>query len=108
MKFDVIGGKLTVQRSSEEKLPFISRLSRIEGQIRGLRQMIEEDRFCGDVMQQSSAVTAAVREVTLMMVSQQVQAHVEAIGLDGESGTGDSSTKELVDMLRSAYCFQQA
>lgn len=44
----------------EDKKPIITRLNRIEGQIRGLRRMVEEDQFCGDILNQVSAVRAAL------------------------------------------------
>lgn len=48
------------QRSEEEMKKLIHRLNRIEGQIRGIRGMIEQNAYCADILVQSSAVTAAV------------------------------------------------
>jgi CsoR family transcriptional regulator, copper-sensing transcriptional repressor len=62
VKYTVSGGRLYLQRESEEKQPILSRLARIEGQVRGLRQMIENDRYCGEELQQATAITAALRE----------------------------------------------
>ena len=47
--------KLTV-RSIDEKKSLLNRLSRIEGQIRGLKAMVEGDEYCGDILVQTSAV----------------------------------------------------
>ncbi len=47
-------------RSEEQKTKLIHRLNRVEGQIRGIRKMIEEDAYCTDVLTQSAAVGAAV------------------------------------------------
>lgn len=47
-------------RGAEDKKKMINRLSRIEGQIRGLKGMVEEDAYCPDIMLQVSAVTAAL------------------------------------------------
>ena len=47
-------------RSEEEQKKLINRLSRIEGQIRGIRGMIEKDAYCADILTQSAAVSAAV------------------------------------------------
>lgn len=47
-------------RSQEEKTKLTNRLSRIEGQIRGIRKMIEEDQYCPDILTQSAAVSAAI------------------------------------------------
>ena len=46
-------------RSEEERKKLMNRLSRIEGQIRGIRGMIEKDAYCADILVQSAAVTAA-------------------------------------------------
>ena len=47
-------------RTAEEKRKLTNRLSRIEGQIRGIRGMIERDAYCTDILSQASAVSAAV------------------------------------------------
>lgn len=51
----------TKERSAEEKRSLINRLSRIEGQIRGIRGMVERDAYCPDILVQASAVASAVR-----------------------------------------------
>ena len=48
------------ERSEEERRKLMNRLSRIEGQIRGIRGMIEKDAYCADILVQSAAVNAAV------------------------------------------------
>lgn len=48
------------ERSKEEQKKLIHRLNRIEGQIRGIRGMVERDAYCADILIQSSAVTAAL------------------------------------------------
>ena len=50
----------TKERSPEEMNQLLNRLSRIEGQIRGIRGMVEKGAYCTDILTQSSAVTAAV------------------------------------------------
>ena len=50
----------TKERSEEEYKKLIHRLNRIEGQIRGIRSMVEKDAYCTDILVQSAAVTAAV------------------------------------------------
>ena len=47
------------ERSDEEKKKLINRLSRIEGQIRGIRQMVENDAYCVDILTQSAAAKSA-------------------------------------------------
>ena len=48
------------ERHDEEKKKLLNRLSRIEGQIRGIRKMVEEDAYCIDILTQTSAVGSAV------------------------------------------------
>ena len=71
---EIVGDKIQLRRSDEAKRPLVLRLNRIEGQIRGLRGMIEEDRYCLDEIQQITALTAALREVALMIIAEHVTA----------------------------------
>ena len=48
------------ERSEEEVRKLLNRLSRMEGQIRGIRNMLENDAYCNDILIQSAAVTAAM------------------------------------------------
>ncbi len=51
----------TKERSEEERRALINRLNRIEGQIRGIRGMVERDAYCPDILVQASAVSSAIR-----------------------------------------------
>ena len=53
----------TKHRSPEEQKSLTNRLSRIEGQVRGLREMLQKDAYCTDILVQVSAVTAALNEL---------------------------------------------
>ncbi len=72
-----VNGRVCLARTDEERAPLLRRLGRIEGQVRGLRAMVEADRHCLDEIQQIRAVTAALREVGLLIMGQHV-----AAGLD--------------------------
>ncbi len=50
-------------RSTDEKQSLIKRLSRIEGQVRGIKQMIENDRYCDDVLIQISAINKSLKSL---------------------------------------------
>ena len=65
-------GRVELERNDEDRKPIIQRLTRIEGQVRGLRLMVEEDRYCLDELNQISAITAALREVSLIIMGQHV------------------------------------
>ena len=99
MQYDFRDDRLYLQRTAEEKEPLMQRLNRVEGQVRGLRQMIENDRYCGDEVQQASAITAAVREVSLLVISQ----HLEAgVNYAAENGSRKPAVDEMIALLRIA------
>jgi CsoR family transcriptional regulator, copper-sensing transcriptional repressor len=81
---------------SAEKDALIKRLRRIEGQTRGLQKMVEEDRWCPDILQQIAAVTAALDKVALGLAAGHVQ-HCMAMGDDPERR--EEMTDELVQAL---------
>ena len=58
---------------SDDKEAVLRRLRRIEGQVRGLQKMVEEERYCIDVLTQLSAATAALEGVALLLVSDHVR-----------------------------------
>ena len=91
-------GKLYLQRTEDERHPIVARLSRIEGQVRGIRQMIENDRYCGDELQQVNAVMAAMREVAVMITLQHCAAGVNhAIA----SADHEGPVEEMMGLLRT-------
>ena len=99
MNHEFRDGRLLLRRTPEQKAPLLQRLRRIEGQVRGLQQMVEEDRYCLDEVQQANAVTSAMREVALLIIQDHLTAAVEhAVA----SGDGDASIKEMVGVLRAA------
>lgn len=55
-------------RTDEEKKKIIHRLNRISGQVNGVKKMIEEDRYCGDVLTQLSAVEKAVQSLSSVIL----------------------------------------
>ena len=79
--------------------PIVARLARIEGQVRGIRQMIEEDRYCGDEIQQANAVTAAMREVALMIISQHLTEGIKCAALSPDQ---QEPLAEMLGLLRTA------
>ncbi|MBK3399575.1 metal-sensitive transcriptional regulator [Methylobacterium ajmalii] len=77
MDYQYVDGRLHVRRTDEEKKPILQRLKRIEGQVRGLQAMVQEDRYCLDEVQQMNAITAAVREAVLQLISSHLDASVD-------------------------------
>lgn len=73
---------------SEEKAAILKRLRRIEGQVRGIERMVEEDTYCIDVLTQVSAATKALQSVALVLVGDHLNHCVaDAIAEGGEDAT---------------------
>jgi len=93
------GGKKTL-RSPEQKKKLLNRLARIEGQVRGVRRMIEEDVYCADVLTQSAAIASAVdafnREVLRAHIHSCVVRDIRA----GEEGAADELVRTLERLMR--------
>jgi DNA-binding FrmR family transcriptional regulator len=101
MQVEVSGARVLLKRDPEQKQPMLSRLSRIEGQVRGMRQMIEEDRYCGEIIQQSAAIRAALGEVALLCIQDHLEAATEHIGRANDEGR-NTAIADLTNLLRSA------
>ena len=86
----------TKKRTEDEKKAFIHRLNRIEGQIRGIRGMIENDAYCTDVLTQSAAVTAAVNAFSRELLANHIRT---CVAQDIREGN-DEVIDDLLDTLR--------
>ena len=78
------------------------RLGRIEGQVRGLSKMVEEDRYCIDIVTQISAVRAALRRVEEEVLKDHVAHCVEHAIASGNKGEQRRKITELMDVLGRA------
>lgn len=88
--------KSLAEQSKREKEKLVNRLKRIEGQVRGIQKMIEEDRYCVDILIQISAIQAAMKKVGLTLLENHTKGCVrEAI----YSGDGDEAISELLEVL---------
>jgi CsoR family transcriptional regulator, copper-sensing transcriptional repressor len=74
-------------------------LRRIEGQVRGLQKMVEDDRYCIDVVTQIQAVRAALRRVEDEVLADHVSHCVEAAIRSGDEGEQRAKVGELVAVL---------
>jgi len=63
----------------EEKKNLLARLGRIEGQVRGLSRMIENDKYCVDILIQVSAVRSALKKVGLKVIDSHIQGCVRKV-----------------------------
>ena len=72
-----------------------NRLRRIQGQVGGIERMVDEDRYCIDVVTQISAVQAALDQVALRLLED----HTRHCVLESEAGKRDERTEELIDVV---------
>jgi len=79
-----------------DKQALQDRLKKIEGQVRGLQRMIDEDRYCVDVLVQVAAVRAALNKVGMALFEGHARGCMTAAVRRGE---GDQSVSELMDVL---------
>ncbi len=99
MEYSFVDGKLLVQRSRENKDDLLRRLRRLEGQMRGLQQMVEEDRYCLEIVQQINAASSALREVSLLDIADHLHA---AVDFAVEESDGQEAVREMTTVLRAA------
>jgi DNA-binding FrmR family transcriptional regulator len=87
---------------NETKTPVLKRLSRIEGQVRGIVRMVEEDRYCIDVVTQISAVRAALRRAEEEILRDHVGHCVEHANASGNKHEQRKKVAEIMDVLSRA------
>ena len=93
---------MAVRRSKSyaaDKDNLLKRLRRMEGQVRGLQQMVEDDRYCLDIVQQINALSSAAREVALLLMEDHLRGCVDAAIKENK---GEAAIKEMVTVLRKA------
>ena len=87
---------------SETKKSCLRRLSRIEGQVRGLAKMVEDDRYCIDVVDQVQAVVAALKKVQGEVLTDHIAHCVEHAIRSGDKRAQRDKVAELVATLERA------
>ena len=83
-------------RSEKEYRDLLNRLSRVEGQIRGIKRMVEEDAYCTDILVQVAAVNAALNSFNKVLLASHIKTCVTRDIRDGKEETVD----ELVAVLQ--------
>jgi DNA-binding FrmR family transcriptional regulator len=76
----------------------LKRLRRIEGQVRGLQKMVEEDRYCADIMTQISSVHEALRAVGRELMRNHLK-HCATSAIRSSDGDAEAMYDELVEMM---------
>ena len=90
----------TTIREEEEKKKLINRLSRIEGQIRGIRNMVENDAYCADILVQSAAVNAAVNAFNKELLASHIKGCVARDIRAGKDEVVDELVVTLQKLMR--------
>ncbi len=83
-------------RSAEDKKSIITRLNRIAGQVNGIKRMVEEDRYCDDILVQLAAVDASVKSLSAVILQKHLHGCVAGQIREGDEGALD----EIVDLFR--------
>ena len=86
----------TKHRSEEESRALQNRLARIEGQVRGIRGMVESDAYCVDILTQVTAVTAALNAFSRELLSEHIRT---CVAHDLREGKGET-VEELVETVK--------
>ena len=82
---------------TKDKAQLLRRLARIEGQVRGIARMIEREEYCVDILQQTSALRAAVESLSILVLEDHVQGCVRTAA---EQGDAERYVDEVVDVVR--------
>jgi DNA-binding FrmR family transcriptional regulator len=88
--------------AKDSKAATLRRLGRIEGQVRGLARMVEEDRYCVDIVTQIAAVRAALRRAEEEILREHVAHCVEHAIASGDKADQRRKVKELMDVMGRA------
>jgi DNA-binding FrmR family transcriptional regulator len=83
-----------------DKDALVKRLHRIEGQVRGLERMVEDERYCVDILTQISAVSTALESLAVKILDDHVQHCVAGALAAGEAEVAQEKSRELLQAVR--------
>jgi DNA-binding FrmR family transcriptional regulator len=89
-----------VYRYHNHKDKLLKGLRRIEGQVRGVHKMIEEDRYCVDILTQLSAIKAATNKIGLTLLEDHTRGCVKK-AIQEHTDEGESHIEELMEVIRA-------
>ncbi|ENH98055.1 hypothetical protein J416_02389 [Gracilibacillus halophilus YIM-C55.5] len=84
-------------RTQDEKQKVINRLKRIEGQVRGIQNMVEEDRYCVDILVQINAIQSALKNVGFTVTERHLN-HCVTHAI--KEGDGQETIEELMNVMK--------
>ena len=87
-------------RTDSEKKKLLNRLSRIEGQIRGIKNMVESDAYCNDILIQSAAVTAAMNAFNRELIACHMRTCVTRDLQAGDTAVIDELVQTLQKLMK--------
>lgn len=90
----------TKERSEKEYKDLINRLNRVEGQVRGIRGMIEKNAYCPDILVQVAAVNAALNSFNKVLLANHIRTCVANDIRDGKDETVDELVKTLQKLMK--------
>lgn len=96
----VCGCKRTKHRSEKEYKDLINRLNRIEGQVRGIKGMVERDAYCPDILIQVAAVNAALCSFNKVLLANHIRTCVADDIREGKDETIDELVNTLQKLMR--------
>jgi DNA-binding FrmR family transcriptional regulator len=85
-----------------DKPALLNRLSRVEGQVRGVARMVEQDRYCIDVLTQIEAIRAALGRVESELLKGHLNHCIEGAIVSGDRGEQRKKAAELIQLLERA------
>jgi DNA-binding FrmR family transcriptional regulator len=90
----------TKQRSEKESKDLIHRLNRIEGQIRGIRGMVEQNAYCIDIVNQVAAANAALNSFNKLLLSEHIRTCVTEDIRDGQDDKMDELVRTIQKLMK--------
>ena len=90
----------TKERSDKEYKDLIHRLNRVEGQVRGIKRMVEEDAYCTDILIQVSAVNAALNSFNKVLLANHIRTGVAEDIRAGKEETIDELVATLQKLMK--------
>ena len=90
----------TTERSEDERKKLIARLNRIEGQIRGLKNMVETDAYCNDILTQAAAATSALNGFSKEVLARHMHTCVADDIRQGNDEVIDELMETLLKLMR--------
>ena len=90
----------TTERTDEQRKKLLNRLNRIEGQIRGLKKMVEQNAYCNDILIQSSAVNAAVNSFNKDLIADHIRGCIVRDIKNGDEEVIDELVTTLQKLMK--------